>query len=327
MNKRRLVSCWVAVLAGMLLISPVYAEITIKNTNNFVILFDTSGSMGQKYRDTGKTKALIAKDILREMNRGIRGGYKAALYTFTPFEEYYPMQEYREGAFGNAIEKLPEKFFAGGLFGHPTPLGKGIKKLSSVLSGVTGRTAVYIFSDGRNTDDLDPAEEARNLHERYDVCFYIVSMAETKEDKMLLDKIQAVNECSIIVDFEYARTNPDVSLIPIGRNAIIQFEVNKADGGFEFQHKLKELGKYLKANPDTKIQIAGHTCNIGADKYNMELSKRRAENTKAYLIKAFGISSKRMVVKWHGKSAPVASNDTEEGRIKNRRVEVKIIEE
>lgn len=327
MNKRGLVSCWLAVLAGILMISPVYAEITIKNTNNFVILFDTSGSMGQKYKDTGKVKALIAKDILREMNRNIRGSYKAGLYTFTPFEEYYPVQEYQQQAFERAIQKLPEKFFAGGVFGHPTPLGKGIRKLSSVLSGLSGRTAVYIFSDGRNTDELNPAEEARKLHESYDVCFYIVSMAENKEDMQLLEKIQAVNECSHIVDFGYVRENPEATLIPIGRNAVIQFEVNKADGGSEYQYKLKELGKYLKAHPETKILISGHTCNIGADKYNMELSKHRAENTKAYLIKAFGISSKRMTVQWHGKSAPIASNDTEEGRKKNRRVEVKIVEE
>ena len=64
---------------------------------------------------------------------------------------------------------LPEKFFAGGIFGHPTPLGKGLHKLDAILSKVSGRTAVSIFSDGRNTDDTDPVEEARQLHDRHDV--------------------------------------------------------------------------------------------------------------------------------------------------------------
>ena len=142
----------------------------------------------------------------------------------------------------------------------------------------------------------------------------------------ILEDILAINECSHLVDFGYAMQNPEVNLIPIGRNVIIQFALNKADNNAEFQNRLKDLGKYLKANPDSKIQIAGHACNIGTDKYNMELSKRRAENTRDYLVKTYGISAKRMTLRWYGVSAPVASNDTEEGRIRNRRVEVKLLE-
>lgn len=324
--RKALVSGVAMILMGIMLISPVYAENPFKQTENFIILFDTSGSMGQTYKNTGKTKALLAKEILREMNNSITGNYKAALYTFTPFEEYYGLREYDRELFAKAIGRLPEKFFAGGIFGYPTPLGKGLHKLDSILSKVSGRTAVYIFSDGRNTDEMDPVEEARQLHDRHDVCFYIVSMAQNKDDMKILEDILAINECSHLVDFGYAMHNPEVNLIPIGRNVIIQFELNKADNNAEFQNKLKDLGKYLKANPDSKIQIAGHACNIGTDKYNMELSKRRAENTRDYLVKTYGISAKRMSLRWYGVSAPVASNDTEEGRIRNRRVEVKLLE-
>ena len=69
--------------------------------------------------------------------------------------------------------------------------------------------------------------------------------------------------------------------------------------------------------------IVGHTCNIGGDAYNLTLSKQRAKSVESALA-ASGIEPSRMKVSWQGMREPLASNDTEEGRAKNRRVEIKI---
>lgn len=86
---------------------------------------------------------------------------------------------------------------------------------------------------------------------------------------------------------------------------------------------LDKLEKVLENNPDTNINIYGHTDSVGRDAYNMALSQRRADAVKAYLASK-GIAANRMFTKGEGKTMPVASNDTEEGRAKNRRVEFAI---
>lgn len=72
---------------------------------------------------------------------------------------------------------------------------------------------------------------------------------------------------------------------------------------------------------NVNIEVAGHTDNRGSDKYNMKLSQRRAEAVRTYLISK-GIAADRLTAKGYGESQPVADNATDEGRFKNRRVEL-----
>jgi len=83
------------------------------------------------------------------------------------------------------------------------------------------------------------------------------------------------------------------------------------------------LSDFLKKNSTAHVMIVGHTCNIGGDAYNLTLSKQRAKSVESALA-ASGIEPARMKVSWQGMREPLASNDTEEGRAKNRRVEIKI---
>ena len=73
------------------------------------------------------------------------------------------------------------------------------------------------------------------------------------------------------------------------------------------------------------ILIEGHTCSLGTGSYNLELSKKRAQSVADYLKKAKGISEKNILVKYYGESSPIASNDTKEGREKNRRVVIRFV--
>lgn len=87
---------------------------------------------------------------------------------------------------------------------------------------------------------------------------------------------------------------------------------------------LTELAGVLKKKADWGLQIAGHTDNVGDDQKNMILSKKRAEAVKNFMISQ-GIDATRLNVLFFGETMPIASNDTPEGRQKNRRVEMKII--
>ncbi|MET3538591.1 OmpA family protein [Chryseobacterium limigenitum] len=105
--------------------------------------------------------------------------------------------------------------------------------------------------------------------------------------------------------------------------SIVTFAFDSSNLTSVAQTNLDKLAKVLVDNPDTNINVYGHTDSKGADDYNMKLSQRRADAVKAYLA-GKGIASSRMFAKGEGESMPVATNDTEEGRAKNRRVEFAI---
>ncbi|MBN1254741.1 MAG: OmpA family protein [Deltaproteobacteria bacterium] len=77
----------------------------------------------------------------------------------------------------------------------------------------------------------------------------------------------------------------------------------------------------LKANPNMKVNLAGHTCSLGSEAYNQALSERRAKSVYDYLV-ANGIAAERLTMTGYGETRPAFSNDTEEGRSQNRRVEL-----
>ncbi len=100
----------------------------------------------------------------------------------------------------------------------------------------------------------------------------------------------------------------------------INFESNSATLLAEAFKPLDELYMYLSKNPKTTISIIGHTDNVGAEKTNLILSRRRAETVAAVLIEK-GISPDRIISQGKGESSPITTNDTPEGRQRNRRVE------
>jgi outer membrane protein OmpA-like peptidoglycan-associated protein len=100
----------------------------------------------------------------------------------------------------------------------------------------------------------------------------------------------------------------------------IFFESSKFDLKPESKIELNKLATLLNANPERKVEIGGHTDNVGADDANLLLSQNRAKAVVDYLVSQ-GISAERLTSKGYGETVPIASNDTEEGRAKNRRTE------
>ncbi len=108
--------------------------------------------------------------------------------------------------------------------------------------------------------------------------------------------------------------------------ASIEFEFAKHFVREEYRDGLKKVADSMKENPRTKAILKGHTDNVGSKAYNMRLSKVRANSVKLYMVKQFGIKRCRIAAFGYGFSKPIADNNTEEGRQKNRRVEIFIKE-
>lgn len=103
----------------------------------------------------------------------------------------------------------------------------------------------------------------------------------------------------------------------------VLFGLDRADLTTDARQKLADLAKILNKYPDTYVLVEGHTDASGSDDHNMDLSQRRASSVATYL-KGVDIKSQRIQTKWYGESQPKYSNDSEDDRAKNRRVEFAI---
>ncbi|MCF8227945.1 MAG: OmpA family protein [Bacteroidales bacterium] len=115
--------------------------------------------------------------------------------------------------------------------------------------------------------------------------------------------------------------------VEVGSKIILKnifFEFNKSNLRPESIPELERLVKLLNDVPTLKIEISGHTDNVGSQLYNQELSEKRAKAVVDYLLDK-GIDEDRLTYKGYGFSQPIAGNDTEEGRAMNRRTEFKVI--
>lgn len=99
------------------------------------------------------------------------------------------------------------------------------------------------------------------------------------------------------------------------------FDFNKSQLKPSAEDVLAEAVRSLKQNPEMRVVVEGHADSVGSDAYNQRLSEKRAQAVKVYLVSQ-GIESARVAVEGLGESRPVASNQTAEGRAKNRRAEI-----
>jgi outer membrane protein OmpA-like peptidoglycan-associated protein len=126
-----------------------------------------------------------------------------------------------------------------------------------------------------------------------------------------------------------AREIPDAKISRVGEGIAVSFEsgilfpfdsASLQDAG---RTNLRRLADSLKENPRTDVMIVGHADSVGRAGYNQELSERRARSAVDY-VASQGVVRSRLIASGKGETDPVASNDNEEGRRQNRRVEVAI---
>ena len=132
---------------------------------------------------------------------------------------------------------------------------------------------------------------------------------------------------SEVTDFEPIIINIDLEKATEGSIAVLNnifFDVDKFDLKKKSFPELEKMVRFLKSNPTIRVEISGHTDNSGAAVYNRQLSEKRALSVYSYLIQ-HDVDKKRLVPKGYGPDQPFATNETEAGRQKNRRIEFRII--
>jgi outer membrane protein OmpA-like peptidoglycan-associated protein len=122
---------------------------------------------------------------------------------------------------------------------------------------------------------------------------------------------------------EVAAVTREGNLLSVTFKGDVTFDTNSTEVRPELYTEINRVARVLNQYPDTLIRVEGHTDSKGSDEYNMDLSKRRAAAVKT-LLSLRGVAENRIEVVGYGKTMPIATNDTELGRQKNRRVEIKI---
>jgi len=304
-----------------------------------------------------KQRAASLPDDIPDLNFGLYTFSPPAKFlpnnvTMRGYDVFYKMQPFDKAAFVEAVDKLPEE--ASG----PTLLQNALSRLDDLLAKLSGHTVVFLFTDGSYTEvkplagtsmtdtgaggDLDsqkPVAIAKRLAGKYDVNFQIISVADIAKNIEMMKKVATVNASSRVIPLEELLDRPEIyigAVFAINEAYIVDAETREQVVGFELDHilfgfdqsdiemefteELNAVGKVLKENPRSYLVLAGFTDNRGSEEYNLALSRKRVEAVGNYLADKFMIEPDRVTLFWYGEAAPVASNDTEEGRRKNRRV-------
>lgn len=316
----------------------------IKTADNFIILFDASATANQMVPGKNITKIQAAKNLLKERNALIPElGYKAGLYIYTNtrnLQEVYGMKTYSRDGFAAAIDQLPDQGKG------PAMMNSALSGLRKVVAGLTGRTAVIMFTDGifsHLRGAKDPLQIAQEIVKDNDVCFYLIGGATAAVEKELLEAVTKINSCSRAIPIAAFMDNPLYMsgalftvkttayerLMPVTEVVGVKLENLLFDFGSstirgEYNDNLDMLGQYLQKNPEAYAVAVGFADSVGDEEYNLLLSERRASGVKDYLVNTFNIDMGRIVTQWYGELNPAADNATGEGRQLNRRVEIAV---
>ncbi|MBU1610451.1 MAG: OmpA family protein, partial [Proteobacteria bacterium] len=304
--------------------------------DNFVLFVDHSGSMAMT--KDGAKKIDTAKTLVRAMNQVIPElGYTSALYTFAPVASYSAPAVYSTAAIDSAIGGIDSGV---DIFGRRPPMGNGIIDLDSVLSGMNGKTAVIMFTDGASNTGTDPVAQAQAVYAKYGgkVCFHVVSLADTAAGQKIIDEIRAMNNCTVSADAATLLADKaaldkfvedvfwgekmEEAAVPESIVVRLNFDFDKYDIKDVEVPKLEQALMMMKERPGNTFVLEGWTDSVGADAYNMGLSQRRADTVKSWLV-GNGMDDARLQSMGKGKSFKY-DNATSDGRFQNRRVEILI---
>jgi OOP family OmpA-OmpF porin len=313
--------------------------------DHFYMILDASSSMTEAYKGatyTGHSKFEVEKALVENMNQtmpplGINGGMGAfGLHPSVSDKlaiNLYGPKMYDQTEFGQALEPLTR---AGGT----TPMGDGIDVSMDNLKEVQGDVALLLFSDGMETSPRG-VEAAKALKEAFGdrLCIYTVWVGNDPRGKARLEEIAEAGGCG------FATTADDI-MSPEGMASFVEqvflqeappapapapkitwilsdvnFDFDKWDLRPDAKETLNRDLAILKENPQIKVEIQGHTDDIGTAEYNQMLSEKRANSVMNYLVEN-GIDPTRLTAKGYGEERPRFPNDSEENRARNRRVEM-----
>mgnify|MGYP000462916810 CR=1 FL=1 len=334
----------VAAMAIMLAFPAVASAKMVKKIDNFILFVDHSGSMAQTYEASGMKKIDMAKDTLTRMSDRIPElGYDGSLFMFAPFDSKLAPKPYSKAAMKSAVAGINSDF---DIFGRQTPMGDGLMDIDPVISGMKGRTALIIFTDGASNIGADPVAQAKGLYAKYGdhLCIHVVSYADSAAGQMVIDEIRALSRCSVNADAEALTCDatldqyvkdvfydemgaaPAPAPAPAPDAEVITFDLHFGFDKYQITDEmipiLEQAKMILDDNHSASYFIEGHTDSTGAEAYNQGLSERRANSVTKWLIEN-GIDSGRLESVGYGETKPKYDNGTKEGRRLNRRVEIR----
>jgi outer membrane protein OmpA-like peptidoglycan-associated protein len=205
------------------------------------------------------------------------------------------------------------------LFGSSTT-----RELSGTLTRVTGPAAVAMLVNGRLV--RLPVIRARGgLSDGAHAHRFDVELLDDPRNPIVL-RWSGNGSSSQVIRIEYPEPGR-IERALAANEAVniygIYFPLARDDIRAESGHLLHEIASVLTTHPDWRLRIDGHTDDIGDDAANLDLSGRRAAAVKAALVSRFRIEAARLSTAGYGEASPQETNDTPEGRARNRRVELR----
>lgn len=198
-------------------------------------------------------------------------------------------------------------------------------KRGSLLFSLSPNRAVESFNDLSTAIELDP-DNADAFYERGRMSFFMLKNEDGREDMI---KAAGLGHEGAREWLETPAASKQSGYVHLGsyitpeRNPIVLFAYNQAELDDTAKTLLDDIARVLRNElRDCVVYIAGHTDNHGSEKYNRDLSLRRAEAAKKYLSLQGGVQADRLIIRYYGESRPLAPNETTEGRAMNRRAEL-----
>ena len=203
--------------------------------------------------------------------------------------------------------------FKGLVYGGPRVLGNR----AEAKSAFTGATDVRYLATKLSTPAKDVYASLMVAVEKFDHFKELYN-----HPLILLEVVEATSMADGMVTVNAESMAKDIGAV--GHVAVygVYFDVDKAEIKPESAPALREMARLLEQHLKLNVAIVGHTDNVGTLEHNLLLSERRAAAVVKYLVSQHQVSAARLMPKGVGPLAPVASNKAEEGRAKNRRVEV-----
>jgi OOP family OmpA-OmpF porin len=340
----------------------------VLKANNFMVILDKSGSMGEMYK--GKQKLDCARDLASAFNHTVpNANITGALRMFGKKANVQPTgTELLWGPAPQNAAALDAGLNQVGFSNGDSPLNMALDAAGQDFASTQGNIALVIFTDA-NKEVMNYAavkKSVMNLKSQYGdrICIYPVLIGADKEAAKFLAQVAEDGKCGFMVkgddvasskgmgDFVanvFLMKAPVVEVVCVDEDgdticddvdkcpgtpkgakvnkfgcwvlADVLFDFDKYNIKPEYYRFLDEAARVFEMNPNLKAQVQGNTDNIGTAKYNMRLSLERAKSVMKYLVNK-GVAASRLTIRGFGFSRPVATNDTEEGRALNRRVEL-----
>lgn len=311
----------------------------VRGPDQAIVITDSSGTMFQN--QTFPEAKALTQSFVAAMPARDSSGYDASLIGFGGDDRITsPLQAFDRGALANTAASLRILGDLDG-YGGRTPLHNVMGEVRGALTGKSDHAAVVLFSDGLPDDGAAAIRGTKALAAAYSgkVCIHTVHTGDDPLGSEFLAILSKVTGCgtareasSVSSPAAFTQFVRDVFVVTgkeekpnvcggVIRLRGVEFEFDKAVLTPTSEVVLDAAAEGLSACPNVPVRIEGHTDSLGSEEYNQGLGQRRADAVRSYLVNG-GVIGGKITARSYGETRPIATNDTDEGRALNRRVEL-----